>query len=330
MATGNQVLPGAPATAERAVTAEPAQQWLRRGAGGRWLVWALRGVAWLVVLLVGYRGVLAIIAGPSARPAPARIPAATPARLAPARPSPAVGASGDYGFPAALAGAYALEFGQVYLGVSPAGAARRAASLASFLPPGADPGLGWNGAGTVTVQSVQVAGISVRDAHDAVVTLLARINGHLIELGVPVYAARGSLVVSGQPALLPAPASVTPPAGLDSTAGRPASAAMRSFLAGFFRAFASGRGLGAYLGPGVHLTGLGGAVTLGRVVRVLVPAAGPAGSVRVTVAWLAGSGTGRAAASGRSGPARITMTYALTLVRLGGSWDVRSIGAATP
>ena len=323
MATGNQVLPGAPATAERAVTAEPAQQWLRRGAGGRWLVWALRGVAWLVVLLVGYRGVLAIMAGPSARRAPARIPAA-------ARPSPAVGAPGDRGFPAALASAYALEFGQVYLGVSPAGAARRAASLASFLPPGADPRLGWNGAGTVTVQSVQVAGISVRDAHDAVVTLLARINGHLIELGVPVYAARGSLVVSGQPALLPAPASVAPPAGLASTAGRPASAAMRSFLAGFFRAFASGRGLGTYLGPGVHLTGMGGAVTLGRVVRVLVPAAGPAGSVRVTVAWLAGSGTGRAAASGRSGPARITMTYALTLVRLGGSWDVRSIGAATP
>ena len=33
MATGNQVLPGAPVTAERAVTAEPAQQWLRRGTG---------------------------------------------------------------------------------------------------------------------------------------------------------------------------------------------------------------------------------------------------------------------------------------------------------
>ncbi|MHB1434391.1 MAG: hypothetical protein ACYCVZ_20025, partial [Streptosporangiaceae bacterium] len=68
MATGNQVLPGAPATAERAVTAEPAQQRLRRGAGGRWLVWALRGVAWLVVLLIGYRGVLAIIAGPAGHP----------------------------------------------------------------------------------------------------------------------------------------------------------------------------------------------------------------------------------------------------------------------
>src|SRR5215475_5493775 len=34
------------------------QPW--RGAGGRWLVWTGRAVIWAVLLLVGYRGVLAI------------------------------------------------------------------------------------------------------------------------------------------------------------------------------------------------------------------------------------------------------------------------------
>ena len=31
--------------------------------GGRWLVWLFRGVAWAVLLLIGYRGVAAIVTG---------------------------------------------------------------------------------------------------------------------------------------------------------------------------------------------------------------------------------------------------------------------------
>src|SRR6266513_180245 len=34
-----------------------------RGAGGRWLVWVFRVVVWLVLLLIGYRGVTAIMGG---------------------------------------------------------------------------------------------------------------------------------------------------------------------------------------------------------------------------------------------------------------------------
>ena len=37
-------------------------QW--RGAGGRWMVWAFRAVVWAVLLIVGYRGVTGIVAGP--------------------------------------------------------------------------------------------------------------------------------------------------------------------------------------------------------------------------------------------------------------------------
>src|SRR5215472_3479485 len=99
-----------------------------RGAGGRWLVWVFRVVVWLVLLVVGYRGVTAIVLGqtPSGQsPAASRGPAST--------------------FPVALAGAYALEFGQVYLNADAAAATQRASELAAFLPPGADPALGWNG-----------------------------------------------------------------------------------------------------------------------------------------------------------------------------------------
>ena len=32
-----------------------------RGAGGRWLVWTFRVVVWVVLLVIGYRGVMAIV-----------------------------------------------------------------------------------------------------------------------------------------------------------------------------------------------------------------------------------------------------------------------------
>ena len=101
----------------------------------------------------------------------------------------------------------------MYLNASPATASQRAGELAPFLPPGAaDPQLGWNGGGSLTLQSEQVAGVRVEDAQHAVVTLLARVNGKMMELGVPVYAAAGGLGISGEPAWLPAPKPVAPPA----------------------------------------------------------------------------------------------------------------------
>ncbi len=86
-----------------------------RGAGGRWLVWVARAIAWAVLLLIGYRGVLAIIQRPDSRPA--------------ASPSTT---SADSQFPVTVAEAYALEFGHVYLDFSPASAAARSASSGEF------------------------------------------------------------------------------------------------------------------------------------------------------------------------------------------------------
>jgi hypothetical protein len=355
MATGNQVLPGAPATGEHVAVAQaqaaagwsdtiphggwadpaapagnPAPQdradgqaaargprsW--PGAGGRWLVWALRAVLWAVLLLIGYRGVAAIVMG-----------------------YPGPGGSADVApslsrqFPAALARAYAYEFGQVYLNFSPAAAAQRTAILSTFLPPGTDPQFGWNGGSggvTRTVQSEQVAGISVVDPHRAVVTLLARVSGRMVELGVPIYASRGALVVSGYPALLPAPVQVAPPALAAGPVDRAAKRSLNRMLPAFFRAFASGDALqlSKFTAAGGSITGLGGAVSLGGISRLTVPAApGPSRRVTATVVWRFGpapgaAGQGRLAGHG----AAVTMSYSMTVIRRQAGWLVRSITAA--
>ena len=87
--------------------AQATAQW--GGAGGRWLIWVARAVAWAVVLLIGYRGVLAIVQGPAAR--------------APAASGKLQSGSGQ--FPVTAAEAYALQFGDLYLNFTPATAAAR-------------------------------------------------------------------------------------------------------------------------------------------------------------------------------------------------------------
>jgi hypothetical protein len=304
-----------PAAAMPDQRATPARQpW--RGAGGRWLVWPLRIVAWGVLLLIGYRGVAAIVAGPSsATPPPAAAPSAR--------------------FPVTLAEAYALEFGAVYLNFSPATAAQRASQLAAFLPAGAARQLGWNGAGTEQVQSEQVASISVRSQHAAVVTLLARVSGRLLELGVPVYSAGHGMVVSGQPALLPAPSRPVPPGSALPGVGSSdpaATAQLEQQLPAFFRAYASGAGttLDRFLASGAKVTGLGGAVRFGSIQSVIAPTGGATRAVTVSVTWLLPSSSGGPVAAQASGvrPATLDMTYRLTVVRRAATWYVQSIGAA--
>jgi Conjugative transposon protein TcpC len=288
----------------------------RRGGGGRWLVWVARVVVWAVILVIGYRGVLAIVEGQSSR---SSVP--NPIRTA-------VGPK----FPVAAAEAYALEFGNVYLNFSPATATARSQALAAFLPAGSDPQLGWNGAGTQRVLDEQVAGISVTGAHTAVVTLLAQLaGGGLIELGVPVYAADGGMSVAGDPALLPGPAAVTAPAGRQA-ADQTTEAALQTQLAAFFPAYASGdqATLARFLAPGARVAGLAGEVTFVGIDGVYAPPGGMTRTISVTVTWQIAPLPGtRPTGSTASAPAALQMTYAMKVVRRGGSWDVQSIGAAT-
>jgi hypothetical protein len=285
-----------------------------RGAGGRWLVWVARAIVWAVILLIGYRGILAIIDGRSS-----------------VAPVGSTSTPSDAQFPVTLADAYALQFGDVYLNFSPATAAQRARELARFLPSGTDPQLGWNGVGTQRVLDEQPAGVSVTGPHSAVVTLLARLStGRLIELGVPVYAAQGGMIVSGDPALLPAPAKVTPPAA-SQTADQATATALASQLPAFFEAFASGdqTTLARFTSPGAQISGLGGVVTFGAIDSVYAPAGGSRRQISVTVTWqfLTAKAAPTAGSVG-TGPASVQMTYEMTVVREQGTWDVQSIGAS--
>jgi hypothetical protein len=273
-------------------------------------------VLWTILLLIGYRGVAAIVSGPpSASPAPGPAPAAAPSS-----------------FPVQLASAYALQFGEAYLNFSPETASKRAAELAGFLPPGTDAQLGWNGSGAQQLQAEQVASVSVRDPSHAVVTLLATVNGRLLELGVPVYAASGGIVVTGDPALLPAPPRATPPREPAAAADQATQATLTAQLPAFFRAYASGdtQTMARFLAPGAQVTGLRASVIFRSLSRVEVPAGHTVRHISVTVTWLERGTAGAAASSGApAAPATVQMTYGMTVVRHGGAWYVRSIGALT-
>jgi Conjugative transposon protein TcpC len=314
------VPPGERAGREAART--PPRIW--PGSGGRWLVWVFRALLWTVLLLIGYRGVAAIVMG---TPGPGS---------APARPAAPVAVAGGQagGFPVALAQAYALQFGQAYLNFDPARAAQRSLTLAAFLPQGSDPMFGWNGGAARIMQSEQVAGVTVTDAHRGVVDLLARVNGRLLELGVPVYATGSDMSVSGYPALLPAPAPVTPPRQPRARQDLAAKSSLNRLLPGFFRAYAASDAvrLGVFT-AGRSVPGLDGAVRFVRIAHLSVPAfAGATRHLAVTVVWQVGarSGSGQAAkqTAHAAPPARLSMSYAITVVRHRASWLVRSISAS--
>ena len=284
------------------------------GSGGRWLLWPLRVVLWATLLIVAYRGITAIVFNQASAP-----------RAGGAGP---VGAAAGQ-FPVTLAEAYATEFGHVYLNFSPATQAQREQELAAFVPPrvaAANPDLGWNGTGQLRLQSEQVAGIAVQDAQHAVVTLLATVNGQLMELGVPVIASGGGLVVAGEPAWLPAPQQISPPALVGQGSDPVARSQLMTELPAFFQAYASGDGtaLSRLEAPGVSLTGLGGAVAFDSIAGLQVPAGGATRQITVAVIWQL------PAQASAADVTKLENVYRVSVRELqSGKWYVNEISAAT-
>jgi hypothetical protein len=285
------------------------------GGGGRWTVWPLRVVLWVAILVIGYRGITAIVLNETP-------PSSNGTDTTPVATSPSTS------FPVTLAEAYALQFGQVYLNANPATSGQRQQQLAGFIPSSlaqADPQLGWNGSGTLTLQSEQVAGIDVRSTTAAVVTLLASVNGEQTELGVPVYYSGGAIAVSGEPAWLPAPSTAQPAAAQPGNADQNAAGALKSQLQPFFQAYASGdqTTLNRYLAPGVSISGLNGTVRLGAIDTVYAPTGGATRDITVTVTW-------QLPGQGKQGVPQLTTTYDMTVVDLqSGKWYVEDIRAST-
>jgi hypothetical protein len=279
------------------------------GSGGRWLLWPLRAVLWATLLIIAYRGVTGIIFGQASAPLPSS-------------PEPASQ------FPVALAEAYAAEFGQVYLNFSPATQAQREEQLAAFVPPAvaaANPDLGWNGTGQLTLQSEQVAGIAVTDPQHAVVTLLATVNSQLMELGVPVITSGRGMVVAGEPAWLPAPPQISPPATVNPGSDPVARSELMNELPAFFQAYAAGdnTALSRFELRGVSLTGLSGVVSFGSITSLQVPPGDATRQITVTVIW-------QAPGQGAAGITKLEMAYRMSVVDLqSGKWYVKEISAVT-
>jgi Conjugative transposon protein TcpC len=291
--------------------APPGRAW--SGAGGRWRLWPLRVVLWVALLVIAYRGVTAIVVNPAGAPRTGGTSSA--------------GATASQ-FPVALAEAYATEFGQAYLNFRPATQAQREQELATFLPASvaaANPDLGWDGAGQLTLDSEQVAGVTVQDRHHAVVTLLATVNGQLMELGVPIVASGASVVVAGAPAWLPAPAPFSPPPAAAGGSDPVAQSELMNELPAFFQAYANGdsAALSRFAARGVSLTGLGGAVAFGSIAGLVVPPGGTTRDITVTVIWQVPS-------QGSAGIAKLAMSYRMSVVDLqSGKWYVNEISAST-
>jgi len=227
-------------------------------------------------------------------------------------------------FPVTLAEAFAMQFGQVYLNFDQAHAGQRARQLAAFIPDGAGQ-LGWNGVGRMQLQTEQVAGINVRDAHNALVQLLVTVNGKPMEFSVPIYAAPSGMAVSGEPALLPPPARINPPA--TQPTGNPDLAtqnAFQSFLPSFFQAYAGSDAatLDRFITKGFAITGLGGVVTYDSIQSLFVPQGGSQRDVTVTVRW-------QLPGQGGAALATLDVTYDMTWIFQGGNWSVESIAGST-
>jgi len=279
------------------------------GAGGRWIIWPLRAVLWAALLVVAVRGITGIISDETSTSASGNV--ASTSTLSQ--------------FPVTLAEAYALNFGDAYLNFDPATQAQRELELATFVPASlvtADPDLGWNGSGQAHLQAEHVAGISVQDARHAVVSLLATVNGQLMELGVPVYAANGDMTVSGMPAWLSAPSQITPSTAAVSS-DPVAQGELMNQLPAFFQAYASGTGLNRFLAPGVSLTGLGGGVAFDSITDLVVPRGGASREITATVVW-------QVVNQGNPTTTKLTMTYGVSVVDLqSGKWYVKGISAST-
>jgi hypothetical protein len=228
-------------------------------------------------------------------------------------------------FPVSAASAYALQFANVYLNYDQKNPVVREQQLQYFLPDGADGQFGWNGAGDMRLQSVQVAGVDARDAHNGVVTLLAQANGKWLQLAVSVYADDGRLVVSGRPAMLPPPARAELPQANGQERDGQLESELQQALVGFFKAYGSGDTVAlSRFSDKSSITGLTGAVTFSRLTEVIAPV-GPAAerTVTATVVWQVPS------AGPKGAPGELEQTYELTVVKKDGTWYVREIRGST-
>jgi YD repeat-containing protein len=282
------------------------------GSGGRWWVWVGRLILWAFILVVIVNGIRAPFQRFNSSPTAAPTKSSDDAKSR---------------YPSGAAAAYATEFTDAYLNFDQKNPSARDTALSYFLPDGQDTRLGWDGNGQLTVQSVQVAGVDVRDANNATVTMLVKANGTWLQLAVPVYSNGGRMVISGQPALLPAPQRATLPSTAPGDQDGTVADELQTTLTGFFTAYGTGdQSLSQFVDQGSSITGLpSGVLTFSKLGDVTVPkGAADQRVITAQVTWQL------PAPDGRTAPAQLQESYQLTVVKRDSKWYVRDIRGATP
>jgi hypothetical protein len=280
------------------------------GAGGRWLIWVGRVILWAFIVVVLVNGIRAPFERFTAPPPGSDAREATPAST----------------FPTAAASAYALQFAEVYLNHDEAKAAEWEQQMKPFLAEGVDPRLGWNGKGTMKLQSAQIGGVEVRDVNNASVTVLAQAEGRYFRLAVPVYSKDGAFVISGRPAMLPPLPRAVPPQAATISRDNALETKLQETLGGFFRAYGSGDTVALkQFSDNAAIASMNGALNFFTLKEIVVPAgSGPKRQVTTTVVWQVPSSAGQTGTGGE-----LEQTYELTMVEKDGKWYVREIRGST-
>ncbi|GAA2283352.1 hypothetical protein GCM10010149_30310 [Nonomuraea roseoviolacea subsp. roseoviolacea] len=290
------------------------------GGGGRWLVWMGRAILWALIVVIVVNGVRAPFERFTQQNAPAP------------NASPATGT----GFPTQRGMAFAAQFAGVYLNFSPADATSRQGKLAAFLAEGMAPQLGWDGNGKFAAVAIQPYDIKADDAHNAVVSVAFQSGTRRMLLSVPIYYsgddAGGRFVVSGRPAILPAPAPADLPQVAAAETDDVAEAELKPQMEGFFKDYASGdaAGLQRYLAVGASVPSFGGAFTFGGLQDLVVPVGGATREVEAVVVWVVpgASPSADAGADASAAAGRIEQAYRLTVEKQGDKWYVKDIRGA--
>jgi hypothetical protein len=233
-----------------------------------------------------------------------------------------------------MAEAYAMQFAGIYLNFDAAKPDERGARLQPYLADGFDAKFGWDGFGRMFAANIQPFGVEVLDEQNGVVTLAFQSGTRRLHLSVPVYHADGRFVVSGRPALLPAPAAADLPAVAPPESDEQAENELRPQLADFFKAYAAGNtvALQRYLVAGETMPTFAGAFTFSELKSLVVPVGGATREIRAAVVWGVPSGTTPSAEPGATDPSavngRLEQAYRLTVEKQGDKWFVKDIRGA--
>lgn len=246
----------------------------------------------------------------------------------------------NHGFPVDRGMAFAAQFAGVYLNFSPADAQSRSGKLAAFLADGMDQQMGWDGNGKLAAVAIQPYDIEATDANDAIVTVAFQTGSRRMLLSVPIYYSAdgaGEFVVSGRPAILPAPGRADLPQLAKPENDDAVAAELKPQMEDFFKNYGSGdtQGLQRYVAGGKSIASFGGAFTFAELKEIVVPVGGATREIQVVVVWTVPSGAAPSADANSTDPnaagARLEQAYRLTVEKQGDKWyvdDIRGAGRA--